>query len=152
MLVQPCGTRQAIQQQSNRSPSPSAAESADSSSRLLEGKAAEPAARAPSKDTAVEIWLRAARCNARPHITSRRSSDSRRISARDSLRLMAGTRSAPQPFRAPMRVLAGRQQLMLPAVALCSVPCCCVPVEEGGTHWRDLTPKAPVAWSIRLRV
>lgn len=46
------------------SPSPSAADSADSSSRLLEGSAADPAARAPSKDTAVDIWLLAARCTA----------------------------------------------------------------------------------------
>lgn len=44
------------------SPSPSAADRADSSSRLLEGSAADPAARAPSKDTAVDIWLLAARC------------------------------------------------------------------------------------------
>lgn len=50
-----------------RSPSPSAAERADSSSKLLEGSAADPAARAPSNDTAVEIWLRAARCNAHPN-------------------------------------------------------------------------------------
>jgi len=48
-------------------PSPSAADSADSSSRLLEGSAADPAARAPSKETAVEIWLRAARCHGSNH-------------------------------------------------------------------------------------
>jgi hypothetical protein len=44
------------------SPSASAADSALSSSKDLDGRAAEPAARAPSNETAVEIWLRAARC------------------------------------------------------------------------------------------
>lgn len=45
-----------------RSPSPSAADRALSSSSERDGSAAEPAALAPSKDTAVEIWLLAALC------------------------------------------------------------------------------------------
>lgn len=55
------------------SPSPAAADSALSSSNDLEGRAADPAALAPSKDTAVETWLRAALCRGRSDQRARRA-------------------------------------------------------------------------------
>ena len=138
------------------SPSPSAADSADSSSRLLDGRAAEPAARAPSKDTAVDIWLLAARY--RP---AQQQQQQQQQQHNAHVQLQWGQSEPPQPVvhnslyalslydgSNPARQAGlARNRRARRSRELLHYWCA-----DTNTHRRNLPAKAPISRSIRLRM